>query len=77
MATDIFEQLAERDVPPPPREFDHTLHQRLNRRLLVVQLAEFAVLVPVWVAWRFAKAFGGLNRYTIMGRFEDRRRGQG
>ena len=34
MATDLFDHLAEENIPEPPDGFDQEFHERLNRTLL-------------------------------------------
>ncbi len=42
MTHDLFEQLADSDVPPVPPELDERVHHRLNAALLTTHLVEFA-----------------------------------
>jgi hypothetical protein len=69
---DLFEQLAEENVPPPPVDFDRRLHRRLNKHLAVLHVVEFALLVlPYGVAW-FGRAVLGFVQLTLTGRHEVR-----
>ena len=65
MATDLFDQLSETEVPPPPVEFDQRLHGRLNATLveLMVKAIPFAML-------HFFQAVGGLLMMSATGRYE-------
>jgi len=72
---DLFEQLARRDVPPPPVDFDRRLHGRLNKHLVVLHVAEFALRVLPYAAALLGRAVIGWVRLTLTGRHEvDRRR---
>lgn len=69
MPQDLLEQLAGTDVPPPPADFDRSVHQRLNRTLVVGQLIEFvAVVLPLSVL-EFARAMAASLIFTSSGRF--------
>ena len=69
MAQDIFEQLADWDVPPPPDKFDQQLHERVNKSLLVVQLVDLAVRAMPWAMLHFGRAVVGLLLLTLRGHF--------
>ena len=56
MSPNLFDRLAELDVPPPPVHFDQQLHQRVNRSLVVGQLVDLLVGAFPWAARHFAKA---------------------
>ena len=43
MASNLLEQLAEVEVPPPPDHFDKQLHARVNRTLVAAQFVDLAV----------------------------------
>jgi hypothetical protein len=71
---DLFEQLAEGDVPPPPVDFDRRLHRRLNKHLVVLHVVEFALCVLPYAAGHLARAVVGFVRVTLAGRHEVDRR---
>ena len=48
MATDLFDHLAEENIPEPPDGFDQEFHERLNRTLLTVQTLEMCVRALPW-----------------------------
>lgn len=69
MDHDLLEQLADTTVPPPPADFDRSVHLRLNRTLVVGQLVEFvAVALPMALA-EFARAMAAAALYTSSGSF--------
>jgi hypothetical protein len=70
MATNLFEQLADLEVPPPPVQFDKQLHERVNRSLVVSQMIDLAVTGLPWALLHFARAFVGLIALTVSGRYE-------
>jgi hypothetical protein len=74
MATDPLEQLAELDVPPPPQQLEHSVHQRLNRVLLCLHVFEFTLrAVPFGLAI-FAQTVWAFCQFTLKGTFDDGRR---
>ena len=70
MATDLFDKLAEMDVPPPPARFDQQLHERVNRSLFIGQMLDLVFGAVPWAIGHFARAFVGLVIYTLTGRYE-------
>lgn len=69
MATDLLESLATVAVPPVPaqRAFTAGVRRKLNPRLLVAQIIEFAVGAMIWAALHMALALLGAVRYTVTG----------
>lgn len=70
MATDLFERLAELDVPPPPAQFDDQLHERVNRSLVVGQLMDLVFGAVPWAIVEFSRAVIGGVLFTLTGRYE-------
>jgi hypothetical protein len=73
MATDLFEQLAEQEVPPVPENLSRGVHRRLNRALVVLHLVEFTLCVLPYCVASFSRAVIGFFVQTISGRFPDDR----
>jgi hypothetical protein len=69
MASDLFEQLAEAPVPPPPVGFDRVVHERLNRALAIGHVVDFAVRAIPLACIEFLRAIGGLIVFTATGNF--------
>jgi hypothetical protein len=69
MPTDFLERLAEIDVPAPPAEFDHELHERLNRSLTLQQLADFALRALPCAALELMRPVIGFVSFTVTGKF--------
>jgi hypothetical protein len=67
---DLFERLAEGDVPPPPVDFDRRLHRRLNKHLVVLHVVEFALRVLPTAAVHLGRAVIGFMHLTLTGRHE-------
>ncbi len=70
MATDLFERLADLDVPPPPAQFDHQLHERVNRSLVVGQMMDLMFGAVPWAVVEFSRAVIGSVLFTLTGRYE-------
>ena len=69
MATDLFDHLAEENVPEPPGQFDQEVHSRLNRTLLTFQLLEiFIRTFPCFLKY-FGAAVAGAICFTATGRY--------
>jgi len=69
VATDLLESLATVAVPPVPaqRAFAAGVRRKLNPRLLVAQIVEFAVGGMLWAALHMGIALLGAVRYTVTG----------
>ena len=74
MATDLFDKLAELDVPPPPERFDQQLHERVNRSLVIGQVFDLLFGAVPWALNQFGRAFIGLVLFTLTGRYETKRK---
>jgi hypothetical protein len=70
MPRDVLEQLADAPVPPLPATFDHALHDRLNRRLLVGQVIDLGMRGMGFTLAHFARALFGFLVLTVTGKFE-------
>jgi hypothetical protein len=73
MSSDLFDQLAEQEVPPVPQNLSGGVHRRLNRVLVVVHVFEFVLCVLPYCVWHFSRAVIGLVVQTVSGRFPDDR----
>ena len=69
MSTDFLDQLSAWEVPAPPPKFDAELHDRVNRNLVGVQIADLALHGLPWALAHFALALAGLVRLSITGSF--------
>lgn len=74
MATDLFDQLADLDVPPPPERFDQQLHERVNRSLVVGQCIDLVFGAVPFAVVHFGRALAGLAIFTVSGRYETKAR---
>lgn len=74
MVTDLFEKLAEVPVPPPPESqtFDRAVHRRINDRLIVGQLFDFALRATAFAVVHFARAVLAALRLTFTGKLEQK-----
>ena len=76
--SNLLEQLADLEVPPPPAHFDAQLHERVNRSLLTWQLVDLCVSAAPHALLHLVRALVGLVAFTLSGRYEtktkDRRR---
>jgi hypothetical protein len=66
---DLFEQLADVEVPPLPENFEHGLHDRVNNILLLSHVVEFACKACGYACGHFAAALWELMIFTLSGRF--------
>ena len=71
MATDLFDHLAEENIPEPPDGFDQEFHERLIRTLLTVQTFEMCIRALPWFFRHFGQAVVGAIRFTMTGQYED------
>lgn len=53
-------------------EFDHQLHERVNKSLVSLQVVDLAVRAMPWAMMHFARAVLGAVAFTISGRYPDR-----
>jgi len=72
MAPDLFEQLANMEVPPPPAHFDAQLHDKVNRSLVASHLVDLVLSGFPWACGHFARALIGMICYTLTGRYESK-----
>ena len=70
--TDLLEQLADLEVPPPPAQFDAQLHERVNRSLVIWQLTDLVIGGLPWACLHFGRALVGLISYTLTGRYQSK-----
>ena len=71
MEIDLFEQLAQQPVPPPPESLRRDVHQRLNRLLLIMHLGELLVRGTFYAAGHWLWGVLGLVVFTASGRFPE------
>jgi hypothetical protein len=71
MSIDLFEQLAEQEVPPVPQTLSRGVHRRLNRALLVLHVVEFVLCALPYALVHFGRAVRGLFVQSISGRYPD------
>ena len=70
MSMDLWEQLAEREVPAPPPTFERQLHGRLNKALLALHLADLLLKGMAFAIGHFAQAVLHLLAVTCTGRLQ-------
>lgn len=68
MSNDLFERLAELEVPPAPAELDRQVHQRVNRLLLTTHLADLALVGLGYAFLQFTRPLLDLIVLSITGR---------
>ena len=71
MATDLFDHLAEDNIPEPPDGFDQEFHARLNRTLLTIQAFEMCIRALPCFLRHFSQAVFGAIRFTMTGIYEN------
>lgn len=72
MASDLFDQLAESDVPPAPPQLERGVHQRLNKALLFQHLWDLVLCGVPYLIGQVAPAWVAAVKYTISGRYPKR-----
>ena len=72
MSQSVFDQLGEQRVPERPPEFRRRLHERLNVRLTVGQLGEFAMRVLPFALFHFFNSLCGAVIFSFTGRYPER-----
>lgn len=72
---DPLEQLAGMQVPPVPaaKRFTAGVRRKLHPRLLALHVLEFAFGATGWAIVHMAAALSAAIRYTLTGRWPDRR----
>lgn len=76
MSQDLLSRLSETDVPPIPEEFDAEIHQRVNQRLVVSHVLDFAVEGLGYALLAWLEAVAATVGHMFSGQFQssDRRR---
>jgi hypothetical protein len=69
MSRSLLDQLGEQRVPQRPPEFRRHLHERLNVRLTLALLVEFAVQVLPYAFLPFFQSLCGAVIYSFTGRY--------
>jgi hypothetical protein len=68
----VLNQLGEEQVPDRPAGFRTQFHQRLNGRLTLVQLIDFAVRLLPYAFFHFLSALGAAVCFSITGHYPER-----
>lgn len=71
MSNNLLDQLSEVEVPSPPENFDSQVHDRLNGRLLLMQLVELALRGLPYAFLHMTQAIFSAIRFTLTGSHED------
>ena len=74
MSFNLFDQLADADVPPVPADLDRQVHQRVNDSLLALQFVDLFCRAMPFALLHFAVALIGLIRCTLFGEIPNDRR---
>lgn len=75
MSRDVFEKLAEWEVPPAPEQFERRVHERINESLIASHLAEFVLGALPRTAATLADGVGHLLWAMLGGQAVPRKRG--
>ena len=65
----LFEELAEREIPPLPADFGRGVHQRVNRSLVTLQLLDLLWRGLPLAFIHFGRAVIGVVAFTLTGKF--------
>lgn len=76
MTDDPFAQLAARDVPPVPEDFEIKVHARVNDALLGTHLVDFFLRAAPLALLEFGRVAIGMGLFTLTGDYphDDRRK---
>lgn len=76
MPTDLFDRLAEVNVPPPapPTAFEHDLHDRVNQSLTAQHVVDLGIHALPAAAMEFVRAVMGLLVLTVTGNFPTKKK---
>ncbi len=69
MSKNLLDQLAAREIPPLPEEFDRQIHERLNANLLVTHLADLLLRALPWACVHFGCTVIGAIGFTLTGKY--------
>jgi len=69
MKFDLFEMLAEKDVPPVPADLDRHVHDRVNDSLIGIHILEFVFQAIPYALMHFVQGLIGLVGFTLSGGF--------
>lgn len=69
MTDDLFEQLADAEVPSLPERFDRQVHERLNRVLVAQHAAELLGGALPAAGAELLRALAAAAWYTLTGRY--------
>ena len=69
MSTDLWQDLAEQTVPPVPDDLPARVHSRLNDRLVVTHVTDFALGALPASLMLFSEAVLGLLSFTAGGEY--------
>lgn len=65
----LFEELAEQEIPPLPADFGQAVHQRVNRSLVALQILDLLWRGLPLAFLLFGRAVIGLLAFTFTGKF--------
>lgn len=65
----LFQELAEHEIPPLPADFGKAVHQRVNRSLVALQLLDLLWRGLPLAFLLFGRALIGLIAFTFTGKF--------
>ncbi len=69
----LLDELTRDEVPPPPVNMHHGVHERLNHWLATSQLIELVVHAFAYASYHFAAAVAGAAIYSLTGKFPETR----
>jgi len=65
----LFEELAEQEIPPLPADFGKEVHERVNRTLVALQILDLLWRGLPLAFLHFGRAVIGLLVFTLSGKF--------
>lgn len=67
MTRNLLDELARREIPPPPRNLSSEVHRRINSRLVFRHIVDFVVYGLAYALLHFLQALLGASWFTITG----------
>ena len=65
MANNVLDQLADAEIPEAPADFGDQFHDRLNGRMLLLQMLDLAVFALPYALFHFGRGLVGAVMFSL------------